>query len=88
MSNKNPIPNKNPTAAGNTDQAPLSTPISMAGINSDHTDAATITPDAKPSNNFCSRGDISSRMKKTNAAPSMVPQRGMSRPITSVIMPC
>ena len=54
-------------------------------MSSDHTDAATITPEAKPSNVFCKRGDISSFIRKTKAAPSMVPINGMSNPITSVI---
>ena len=54
-------------------------------MSSDHTDAATITPEAKPSNVFCKRGDISSFIRKTNAAPSMVPNRGMSNPKINVI---
>ena len=83
---RNPIPNRNPTAAGMTDHRPLSAPISIAGISSDHTDAATITPEAKPSNDFCSRGDISPRMKKTNAAPSIVPKRGIKSPIINVVI--
>ena len=44
----------------------------MDGINNDHTDAATITPEAKPNNDFCKRGDISSFIRKTNAAPTPV----------------
>ena len=52
------MPNRNPTAAGTTDQ--IASPrggwegvtISIDGISSDHTDAATITPDANPSNVF------------------------------------
>ena len=59
--------------------------ISIAGMSSDHTEAATITPEAKPSSDFWSRGDISSRMRKTNAAPSMVPNKGMSSPIANAI---
>ena len=55
--------------------------ISIDGISSDHTDAATITPDAKPSSDFCSLGDISFFMKNTKAEPSMVPSRGIKRPI-------
>ena len=82
---RNPIPNRKPTAAGKTDHRPLSATISMDGINSDHTDAATITPEAKPNNVFCKRGAISSRIRKTNAAPSMVPNRGMSNPKINAI---
>ena len=54
-------------------------------MSSDHIDAATITPEAKPKSDFCNRGDISSFMKKTNAAPSIVPKRGTNSPIKSVI---
>ena len=65
---------------------PLSASISIAGISSDHTDAATITPEAKPNNVFCTRGDRSSFMKKTNAAPSIVPSRGISSPRINVVV--
>ena len=89
------MPNRKPAAAGNTDQKASppweglgEVPISIAGMSSDHTDAATITPEANPSNDFCKRGDISSRMRKTNAAPSIVPNRGMSSPMTNAIFNC
>ena len=52
-------------------------PISIEGISSDHTDAATITPDAKPSKIFCSIGCISFFMKKTKAEPRAVPRKGI-----------
>ena len=93
---RNPMPNRKPTAAGSTDHAlaslsiincPLSIEaISMAGISSDHTDAATITPEAKPNNVFCSRADISSFMKNTKAEPSIVPSSGISSPIINVVV--
>ena len=86
MSNKKPIPNRKPTAAGSTAHFPLSAPICIAGISSDHTDAATITPDAKPNNDFCSRADISSRMKNTKAEPSIVPSSGISSPMINVVV--
>ena len=61
----------------------------MEGISSDHTEAATITPEAKPNSDFCKRGDMSFFMKKTNAAPSIVPNKGINKltviPILSVI---
>ena len=60
--------------------------ISIAGISSDHTDAATITPDAKPSNDFCNRAEISSFMKNTKAEPSIVPSSGISSPIINVVV--
>ena len=34
-------------------------------MSNDHTDAATITPEAKPNSDFCTRADISSFIKKT-----------------------
>ena len=50
------------------------------------TDGATITPEAKPNNVFCKRADISSRMKNTKAEPSIVPSRGIKRPIVMLIL--
>ena len=52
----------------------------------DHTDAATITPDAKPSSEFCSRTDISFRIKNTNAEPSIVPSSGINSPMINVVV--
>jgi hypothetical protein len=54
-------------------------------MSSDHTEAATITPEAKPSSDFCTRADMSFFIKKTNAAPSVVPSRGISNPIVIFI---
>lgn len=48
---------------------------SIAGISNDQTEAATITPEAKPSSAFCSFTDISPFIMKTKADPSMVPTR-------------
>ena len=42
-------------------------------MSSDHTDAATITPEAKPSRTFCTIGGISRFMKNTKAEPRAVP---------------
>ena len=50
----------------------------------DHTEAATITPEAKPNNAFCTRTGIWSFMKKTNAEPSIVPSSGKSNPMAIV----
>jgi hypothetical protein len=52
--------------------------ISMLGINNDHIEAATMTPEAKPKSVFCKRSGIFSFMKKTKAAPIVVPKKGMS----------
>lgn len=48
----------------------------MAGRSSDHTEAATITPAAKPSSNFCTRWAVFSRIKSTTAEPIIVPRAG------------
>ena len=41
---------------------------------------------AKPNSDFCTRTDISSFIKKTNAEPSIVPSSGISSPITNVVV--
>ena len=86
ISKRKPIPNRNPIAAGITAHLPLSASISIAGISSDQTDAATITPEANPSNAFCNRADISSCIKNTKAEPSIVPSSGISSPIINVVV--
>ena len=48
--------------------------------------AATITPLANPNSVFCSRSGISFFMKKTNADPSMVPNKGSSIPIITAFI--
>ena len=53
----------------------------MDGMMSDQTDAATITPEAKPSRIFCIRGGISRFMKKTKADPKAVPRNGIKRAV-------
>ncbi len=77
ISKRKPMPHRKPTAAGTTHSFPLLAPISILGMSSDHIDAATITPDAKPSSGFCKRCDISPRMRNTNAAPIVVPRNGI-----------
>ena len=57
--------------------------ISSEGISSDHTEAAIITPDAKPSSAFCSQDFICPFRKNTIAAPSVVPSMGISAPKTA-----
>ncbi len=63
---------------------PPLTYISMAGMSSDQTEAATITPDAKPSKDFCTRSGMSFFIKNTKAEPSIVPSKGISNPIAIV----
>ena len=52
-------------------------PIFMAGIINDHTDAATITPDANPNRNFCINAGMSRFMRNTKDAPNAVPRNGI-----------
>ena len=51
----------------------------MLGISRDQTEAATITPDAKPSKAFCKSAGISLFIKKTNAEPITVPAKGINK---------
>ena len=46
------MPQKNPVTAGRNARRPRSAERFMDGIRSDHTDAATMTPDAKPRRPF------------------------------------
>ena len=71
--NKNPIPNKNPTAAGTKLNSPKSFDKSIDGVIKDQIDAAIITPPAKPNNTFWIFGFILFFIKNTNAAPIVVP---------------
>ncbi|MNV66061.1 hypothetical protein D3C71_1587950 [compost metagenome] len=50
--NRNTPPNKNPIAAGTQLIFPADSDISIAGISSDHTDAAIIIPAANPRKNL------------------------------------
>ena len=75
MSSRNANPASRPIVGGTTAVAP--SPISMAGIISDHTDAATITPEANPRSTFCSITGISRFIKNTNAEPRAVPRNGI-----------
>lgn len=72
------MPTNIPTAAGTTLNLPIAEDISMLGISRDHTEAATITPEANPNNVFCSLVDISSFIKNTKDAPNIVPKNGMT----------
>ena len=86
MPSKKPIPNRKPSAAGITAHFPSPAAISIAGINSDHTEAATITPEAKPNNIFCNSIDICFFIKNTNAEPNIVPNKGINNPIVKIII--
>ncbi len=60
--------------------------MSMDGIKRDQTEAAIITPEAKPSNNFCKRGEISSFSKNAIAEPKTVPRNGTSNPKATLVV--
>ena len=78
---RNPIPRQKPTAAGINASFPMPSLISMAGISKDHTEAAIITPEAKPRSPFCTTRRIPCRRKYTQAAPAVVPINGIIIPI-------
>ena len=82
---KKPIPSIKPINAGSQAGFPCASAISMDGIKRDHTEAAIITPEAKPSNNFLTRLPSPFFNKKTIAAPNAVPAKGMVRIIHSVM---
>ena len=74
------MPKRKPTNAGMMRMRPWSSHISIDGMISDHIEAATITPEAKPNKAFCNRAGISLRMKNTNPEPKTVPKSGIKRP--------
>ena len=74
------MPSRKPTTAGRYACPPLASAISMAGMSSDQTEAAIITPEAKPSSAFCTFAPICFLKKNTVAEPSTVPASGSSRP--------
>ena len=75
-----PTPAKKPITAGPHARCPARSAISMAGISSDHTIAASITPEAKPSIPFFSPERSSFFMQNTAAAPAAVPKKGSRTP--------
>ena len=81
---RNPIPVMKPTAAGMTAHLPMFSHIFMLGISNDHTEAAIMTPEAKPNSAFCTRGAMSFFIKKTKAEPKTVPNKGMRSPINII----
>ena len=57
----------------------------MAGSSSDHTEAAIITPAAKPKNTFCVVWDRSFLKKNTMAEPRMVAKQVKPVPMAAYI---
>ena len=82
---KKTIPSINPTAAGIHATFPCSLAISIDGIIKDHIEAASITPDAKPNSNFSTFEFILFFIKNTIAEPSVVPKKGIAKPVTKFI---
>ena len=81
------IPTATPAAAGINASFPISADMSMAGMRRDHTEAATMTPEANPKSTFWTRGGILSlRIRKTQAAPSVVPKNGIRIPISTLLI--
>ena len=70
-----------PIAAGRKLHLPQSAEPSIAGISSDHTDAAIIMPAANPRNSVLSLSDISFLKKNTSAAPSVVARKIIENPV-------
>lgn len=75
------MPIEIPKAAGINDNFPILLLILRDGIIKDHTDAAIITPDANPSKPLLTNSLISFFIMKTQAAPSIVPKKGIKTPI-------
>lgn len=77
---KKRIPSQNPPAAGKTAQGPMRAACSMAGMSRLQTDAATITPAAKPVRPRWIKGCGDLPRKNTLEAPRDVPRNGMRMP--------
>lgn len=71
------MPDNIPKAAGITVRKPSPAVISMLGMRSDHTAAATITPEANPNRMRCNVADMASRIRNTKADPNRVPAKGI-----------
>ena len=71
------MPSIMPTAAGSQLMRPIGSDSSNDGMMSDHTEAATITPAAKPNSALLSCEATLWRAKSTAEAPSTVPRNGM-----------
>ena len=76
MMSNTPMPARKPTAAGIQGMIPCSAAMSIAGLIKLHTDAAIITPAAKPKSAFWNKVLICFFMKNARADPSVVPARG------------
>ena len=85
--NRKNIPSIKPATAGTNCIFPRLCDCSSAGIRRLHTDAAIITPAAKPLSIFVVFTESSFFIKSTHAAPSDVPINGINKPnMVDVIM--
>ena len=71
---------QNPIAAGRKANLPMFEAWSIDGRSKLHTEAATMTPAAKPVNARCSKLFIVFFINSTQAAPKLVPKNGISIP--------
>ena len=67
-----------PTTAGTHAILPIALDSFIAGMSSDHTDAATITPEAKPRRMLRVRAANLSLRNSTDAEPIIVPTKGIN----------
>ena len=74
------MPTQKPRNAGRNESFPIADDCLMAGISRLHTEAATITPAAKPVSERCTASLSDFFMKNTHAAPSDVPRNGIKMP--------
>lgn len=69
-----------PMSAGTKFHLPQLSAPSMDGMMSDHTDAATMIPDAKPRNSVFTLSDISLLKNQTIALPAVVARKMTKNP--------
>ena len=77
---RNNTPHQNPMTAGAKASRPMLEDCSMAGISRLHTEAATMTPAAKPVRARCKDSLKVFFRKNTHAAPRVVPRKGIKIP--------
>ena len=80
------MPSQNPATAGKKDHRPISAACSIAGTSRLQTDAAAMTPAAKPVKARCRRGFMPLFRKKTHPAPREVPRKGRSHSNNNVFV--
>ena len=79
-SSRKPMPHQKPQKAGKNASRSRAADCCMAGISRLHTEAATITPAAKPLSARCTGRLRSFFIKNTQHAPALVPRNGIKSP--------